>query len=120
MAGGLNSVRGDIALTLTAAGAGTVTSGSFGNAGEAAVVMAGLHLTTLTGTTPTAVLTLEQSANGSTGWTAIPGAAATQLTGAGSATVTAVATANYVRASVAIGGTTPAATGAVAVVIFAD
>jgi hypothetical protein len=118
--GGLSYARGDIALVLTAAGAGTVTSGSLANAGEASVVLAAVHLTALTGTTPTVTLSLEQSANGSSGWTAIPGASAAQLTAAGSATVTAVATANYVRASVVIGGTTPAATGAVPIIVFAD
>lgn len=120
MAGGLNYARGDVALTFAAQGVGTVTSGALGNSGEAGIVLAAVTVTALTGTTPTVNMILEESANGSSGWTTVPGGTAAQLTAAGTAMVMAVATKNYVRASVTVGGTTPSATGSVPVIVFTD
>jgi hypothetical protein len=119
MAAGLQYARGDIAATFTGATT-TVTSGPFAAPGEAAVVLAGVHLTALTGTTPTATLSLEESANGSSGWTAVAASTATQLTAAGAAQIMVVATKNYVRAVLTIGGTTPSATGFIPVIVFGD
>jgi hypothetical protein len=119
MPAGLQYARGDIASQFTNATA-TVTSGPVGNPGDASVVLAGVHLTALTGTTPTATLSVEQSANGSSGWTTVAGSTAVALSAAGTAQVMVVATANYVRTVLTLAGTTPSATGAVAVIVFGD
>lgn len=116
---GLQYARGDIAAQFTGATA-TVTSGPVGAPGEATVVLAGVHLTALTGTTPTATLTLEESANGSTGWTTVPAATTAALTAAGTAMFMAVASKNYVRAVLTLTGTTPSATGSIPVIVFGD
>jgi hypothetical protein len=120
MPAGLQFARGDVALTLNAQAAGTVTSGPFANSGEAGVVMASLHLTAITGTTPTATLTIEESANGTSGWTAVVGGAGPSQTAAGSACVMVVPSKSFVRASVAVTGTGASVTGSVPVIVFGD
>ncbi len=120
MPAGLSMVRADIALTLTAQGAGSVSSGPVDQSGGAGIVMALVACTAATGTTPTLNVAIEQSANGSTGWAAVTGGAAAQLTGAGSAVAVAIPTQPYVRVTATVGGTTPAVTANVAVLVAND
>ncbi len=120
MPAGLSLVRGDIALTLTAAGAGATSSGAIEQSGAAGMVVALVHCTAATGTGPTLNVAIEQSANGSTGWAAITGGAAAQLSAAGSAIAFAVPSQAFVRVTATVGGTTPAVTASVAVLVAND
>lgn len=120
MPAGLSLVRGDSALTLTAQAAGNVTSGPIDNPGAAGFVVLLVHCTAATGTSPTLNVTLEQSADGKTSWSAIPGASSLQLVAASNSVAFAVPTAPFVRVSATVGGTTPAVTASVAVLVFAD
>lgn len=116
---GLESASGDLALTLTAQGAGTVTSGPITSAGKAGHVLLMVHVSAITGTTPTLNVSLEQSADG-VSWGALTGAAAPQLTAAGNAVAYGFPTANYVRVSAVVAGTTPSVTAKVATLFFGD
>ena len=112
-------MRGDIVMTLTAQGTGTVVSSVFANSGEAGVVMAALHVSAVGGT-PSAVLTVEESATGQGSWTAVAGGTAAALAAAGSAVAVVVPTKSYVRLSVAVSGTTPSVTGSGVALVFTD
>ncbi len=117
---GMDAAQGDLALTLTAQGAGTVTSGPITSAGKAGHVLLMVHVSAITGTTPTLNVSLEQSADGASGWTALAGSAAAQLTAVGNAVAYAYPTANYVRVTATVGGTTPAVTARIAALVFGD
>jgi hypothetical protein len=119
MAFGFQEAQGDVALVLTAAAA-TVNSGPIGGAGSTAYALCMVHVTAITGTTPTLVVSLEESADGSSSWTAVTGATTASITAAGSAVFFGKVVKNYVRALATIGGTTPAVTGTVAVITFAE
>ena len=119
MPAGFTFARGDVVMALDAAAAST-NSGSITAPQEGGPVMLGVHVTAATGTTPTLDVSLEQSANGSSGWAAVPGSAVAQLTAAGHRVGFAVPTQPYVRVVATIGGTTPAVTARVAVIVFAD
>lgn len=119
MAFGMQSAQGDLALAL-AASAATVSSGSIAGAGTAAYVLGLVQVTAITGTSPTLVVSFDESADGSTGWTAMAGATTSALVAAGSTVFFGRATKNYVRATATIGGTGPAVTGTVAVLTFAE
>jgi hypothetical protein len=119
MAFGLESAQGDLALTLTAQGAGTVTSGPITSAGKAGHVLLMVHVSAITGTTPTLNTSLEQSADGSS-WAALTGSATAQITTAVNAVAYAYPTANYVRVTATVGGTTPAVTARIATLVFGD
>jgi hypothetical protein len=119
MAFGMQEAQGDLALTLAAAAA-TVSSGPVASAGAAAYVLGMVQVTAITGTSPTLVVSFDESTDGSTGWTAMAGAFTAALSAAGSAVFFGRASKNYVRATATIGGTTPAVTGTVAVITFAE
>lgn len=119
MPAGLSFVRGDVVIDLVAAAA-TVNSGPIAAPADMGPMIVGAHVTAVAGTTPTLDVTLEQSANGTSGWAAVPGAALTQLTAAGNRIGFAAPTQPYVRVVATIGGTTPAITGRVAVAVFSD
>jgi hypothetical protein len=116
---GMQLAEGDLALTLTAAAA-TVSSGPVAAAGQAAYVLGMAQVTAITGTSPTAVFSFDESNDGSTSWTAMAGATTVALTAAGSAVFCGKATKNFVRVTVTIGGTTPAVTGMAAVIAFPE
>jgi hypothetical protein len=116
---GLQNAQGDLVLTLTAQGAGTVTSGAIAAAGAAAYVQTLAHVSAIGGT-PSLALSLEGSANGSTGWSAIAGSALPALTAVGNAAGFAVTDVNYVRVTATVTGTTPTVTAKVAVLVFAE
>jgi hypothetical protein len=111
------SVIGDVALsgTLTA----TTSSAAIAAPGGAADVLVMVHMSAVTGTGPTLTVTLEQSADGATGWAAVAGGASAALTAAGNAVANAAVTQPFIRVTATIGGTTPSFTGRVAVVVFA-
>lgn len=115
---GMQLAEGDSALTLTAAAA-TVSSGPIEAAGQAAYVLGMAQITAITGTTPTAVFSFDESVDGVT-WTAMAGATTASLTAAGCAVFCGKATKNFVRVTVTIGGTTPAVTGMAAVIAFPE
>ena len=120
MPAGLQFAQGDIALTLAAQAAGTVVSGPVGGGGSAAYVLVMVHCTTITGTTPTLTVSLEESSTGAGAWTAVPASAAPQITAAGNAVAFAVPTKNFVRVSAVVGGTTPAVTASIAILAFPE
>jgi hypothetical protein len=101
-------VLGDVALPSAARTAGTYTSGPAANSGMAADVLLMVHVTAVSGT-PTLNCSLEQSADGSS-WSAVPGSSTAQLTAAGNAVAGANITANYVRVTSTVAGTTPSVT----------
>ena len=106
---GLRNVQGDVVLTGTAASAGA-SSGPIANPGYAADILCNIHVTAITGTTPTLSLAIEQSDDNSS-YTAITGAGtASNITAAGNVTVGGRVTKPYVRVTSTIGGTTPAVT----------
>lgn len=105
----LTPVHADSAITATAQGAGTVTSGPIAVAGWAAGVILAVHCTAITGTSPTLDVSLEQSADGAS-WSAITGSGITQLTATGNRLAVAGVTNKYVRVTATVGGTTPAVT----------
>lgn len=119
MAAGFQFARGDMVLGLDATTA-TVNSGAISAPQEGGPVLFAAHITAITGTTPTLDVTLEQSANGQSGWATVVGSALTQITAAGHRVGFACPTQPYVRVVATIGGTTPAVTGRVAVIVFAD
>jgi hypothetical protein len=117
---GLAFARGDRALTLTAQGSGAVSSGSVGSAGEAAFVLVMTHVTAATGTGPTTTVVVEESDNGSSGWTAVLGGAGAALAGVGNQVVCAAPAKRFVRVTATVAGTTPAVTGTIAVIVFEE
>lgn len=119
MAFGMQEAQGDVALALAAASA-TTSSGPVAAAGQAAYVLGLVQVTAITGTSPTAVFSLDESADGSSGWTAVPGATTAALTAVGSAVFFGKPTKSYVRVTATIGGTTPAVTATAAVLTFAE
>ncbi len=120
MPAGLDLARGDIALVLTAQGAGTVVSGPVANAGQAAFVLVMANVSVAGGTTPTLAVTVEESDTGTGSWTAVPGGAGATISGVGNAVSAAAPSKNYVRLSAVVAGTTPAVTARIAVVVFAE
>lgn len=119
MPAGLQMARGDVVFNFVAQAA-TATSAPFAAPSEIGPLLVTAHLSAVTGTTPTLDITVEQSANGTSGWAAITGAALTQVTAAGNRVGFANPTLPYVRLVATIGGTTPAFTGTVAVFVFTD
>ena len=106
---GLRAVLGDVVLTGTAASAGT-NSGPIANPGSAADVVCFIHVSAITGTTPTLAVAIEQSTDGSSYSAVTGGGTSANITAAGNATINARITAPYVRVTSTIGGTTPAVT----------
>ena len=106
---GLRLAAGDEALPSAARGAGTHVSGPVAPAGVATDVLLLVHVSATSGT-PTLNASLEESADGSSGWTAVPGSSITQLTAAGNATANAAVTKNFVRVTSTVAGTTPSVT----------
>jgi hypothetical protein len=104
----LTPVRADVALSATAQGAGTVTGGPIAAAGAAAEVILAVHCSAVSGT-PTLDVSLQQSSDGAS-WSAVAGSSITQLTAVGNRLAVAGITANYVRATATVGGTTPSVT----------
>lgn len=107
---GFRSVQGDVALPATARGAGTYVSGPIASSGYAGDVLLCVHVTAASGTTPTLNVSLEESADGSSSWTAVTGSGAPQLTAAGNALAYAAPSKPYVRVTATVAGTTPSFT----------
>lgn len=118
MAFGMQEATGDTALTFTAQGAATVTSGPVAGAGAAAYVLVMVHVSAIGGT-PTLNTSLEESSDNSS-WSAVTGSATAQLSATGNAVAFAKPTKNYVRVTCTVAGGTPSVTGTVAVLAFAE
>lgn len=114
----MSTAQGDTALSLNAAAA-TVSSGPIAASGQAGYVLAPYQVKAITGTSPTIVVSLDESTDGST-WTAVTGATSAAISAVGSGVVFGRPTKPYVRVTATIGGTTPAVTAEVAVITFAD
>lgn len=119
MPAGFNLARGDVVLDLNAATA-TANSGAISAPQEGGPVLYAAHITAMAGTTPTVDVTLEQSANGTSGWATVTASAMSQITAVGHRVGFAIPTQPYVRVVATIGGTTPQITGRIAVIVFAD
>lgn len=115
---GMQLAEGDSAIVLSAAAA-TVSSGPIAAAGQAAYVLGMAQVTAITGTSPTATFSFDESSDGTT-WTAMTGATTAALSAAGCAVFCGRATKNFVRVTVTIAGTTPAVTGMAAVIAFPE
>lgn len=118
MAFGMQDATGDIVLTLTAASA-TTNSGAIAAQGGAAYVFLGVHITAITGTTPTLVVKLQESSDNSS-WSDVTGATTATLNAVGSVVIFGAPQKGYVRAVATIGGTTPAVTATVAALAFPE
>ncbi|MCY0930790.1 hypothetical protein OTB20_32295 [Streptomyces sp. H27-H1] len=101
-------VQGDVALA-PAARTATASSGPVAAAGAASIALLAVHVSAASGTTPTLDAVLEQSVDGSS-WSTVTGSGITQLTAVGNRLSAGAVTANYVRATLTIGGTTPSFT----------
>lgn len=115
--GSFRSVIGDVVL----AGPWTTTTTSSvisvpGSVGDVAVLV---HVSAVAGTSPAVAVSLEQSADGNTGWAAVPGGAMATISAAGSGVANAAVTQPYLRVVATITGTTPTVTGRVALLAFA-
>ncbi len=117
---GLTNAQGDLALTLTAAGAGATSSGPLAKAGEAAYVLVMANVSAATGTGPTLTVVVEESDTGSGGWTAVPGGSSSAIAGVGNAVVAAIPSKSYVRVTGTVAGTGPAVTAKVAAIVFPE
>lgn len=115
----LRTVLAEMALTSATQAPGTFVSGPVANPGYAMWVDASVHVSAVTGTSPTLDVKLESSPDNTT-WTAIPGATATQLTAAGNARVSAFVNSEYVRVSSTVGGSSTTVTYAVAAVVIPE
>ena len=115
---GLRDVMGDLALTFSAAGAGTTTSGPIANPGVASDVMLLVHVSATSGT-PTLNASLEQSDDNST-WSAVTGSSIAQLSAAGNAVANARVTKSYVRVTATVAGGTPSVTGRATVLVIPE
>jgi hypothetical protein len=82
-------------------------------------VDASIHVSAVSGTSPTLDVKWESSPDNTT-WTAITGAAATQLTAAGNARCSALVNNQYVRVSSTVGGSATTVTYAVAVFVLPE
>lgn len=119
MAFGLSAASGDLALDL-AAEAATKSSGPVAGPGQAAYVLALVHITAISGTGAAVTVSLQESDNGTSGWTAVTGATTAAISAAGQATCFGATSKNYVRVTATIAGTTPSVTGKVAVLAFPE
>lgn len=115
----LRTVSGDIALPFaTARAAGNYSSGPIANPGATSDVVALVHCTAITGTSPTVDVVLQTSPDNST-WTSVTGGATAQLTAAGNAVAYARCDAEYIQVKATIGGTaSPTADFQVAVMVI--
>lgn len=107
---GLKLVQGDVALPAAARGSGTAVSGPIAASGYAGDVVLAVHVSAASGTTPTLNVSLEESADGSSSWTAITGSGIAQLTAAGNALSYASPSKSFVRVTATVAGTTPSFT----------
>ncbi len=112
----MRMVIGDVVLsgTLTA----TTTSPAIDSGPGVADVLVMVHVTASAGTSPTLLVSVEQSNDGTT-WTAVAGSAAPTLSAAGNAVCNAAVSQRYARVVATIGGTTPSFTVRAAAVVFA-
>jgi hypothetical protein len=80
-----------------------------GGEGGSHVVVA-VHVSAVSGTTPSLTPKLQDSADGSTGWADVTGAAGTALTAAGNVLFNGHTTKKFVRVVATVSGTTPSLT----------
>ena len=113
---GLRNVQGDVVLTGTTASAGA-SSGPIANPGYAADILCNIHVTAITGTSPTLAIAVEHSDDNSS-YTAVTGGSGANITAAGNQTINCRVTKPYVRVTSTIGGTTPAVTYRVSALVF--
>lgn len=115
----LRQVNGDVVLA-SAARTATTNSDPIAAPGAANLVVCGAHVSAASGTGPTLNVKLQQSNDGSTGWTDIPGSTSATLSAAGNASASGVATDDFVRVVLTIGGTTPSFTCSAWVMLAAE
>lgn len=114
----LKPILGNVVLPSAARGAGTHASGPITNPGGTSNVVALVHCTAVSGTSPTLDVVLQTSPDGST-WTSVASSATTQLTAAGNAMSNALVDDDYIQVLATVGGSaTPTATCRVAVLVI--
>lgn len=97
----------------------TTQSSAIAAPGAAIHVVGYFHATAVTGTSPTLVVSFEQSNDQST-WTAITGSSSATLTAAGNVTCNCIATDDFVRMVLTLGGTSPSFTGTGSVLVASE
>ncbi len=115
---GLRLLLGDVALPSAARGSGTVQSGPVATSGVAGDVLLAVHCTAASGTSPTLNVSLEESADGASGWTAVTGSSIAQMTAAGNAMAYASPSKSFVRVTATVAGTTPSFTFKATAILF--
>ncbi len=113
----MRMVVGDVVLS----GTRTVTTASpaIDSGPGVADVLVMVHVTAAAGTSPTLVVSVEQSNDGAT-WAAVAGSAAPAMTAAGNVVTNAAVPQRFVRIVATIGGSAPSFTFRAATVVFAE
>jgi hypothetical protein len=99
------------AITATTNGAALHVPGGEGGSH----VLVAVHVSAVSGTTPSLTCKLQESANGTSGWTDVTGAAGSAITAAGNQLFNGHTTKPYVRVVGTVSGTTPSLTTTVTV-----
>lgn len=113
----MRQVNGDVVLSGTR-GSGTYTSSALPTGYSSDVVLL-IHVTAASGTSPSLVVSLQESNDGST-WTAVPNSAAVALNAVGNSMANAQTSMQLCRVVAVVSGTTPSFTFRVAALSFAE
>lgn len=104
-------------VTYSAQAPGTYKAGPIANGGYAQWVDVMVHVTAVSGTSPTLDVGLESSPDATT-WTAITGSSTAQLTAAGNVRASAAVNNEYVRVTSTVGGSATTVTYTIAVQVI--
>lgn len=114
----MRQVNGDVALSGTRT-AGTHQSAPIDTGSGVGDVLVMTHVTVASGTSPTLIVSVEQSADGAS-WAGVTGGTAATLTAAGSGFCNVQVSQKFVRVVATVAGTTPSFTFRTAVLVFAE
>lgn len=112
----MRRVNGDVVLSGTRTA--TDSSPAIDSGPGVADVLVLVHVTAVAGTSPTLVVSVEQSNDGSS-WSAVAGSAAPTLNAVGNAVCNAAVSQRFARVVATVGGTTPSFTFRAAAMVFA-
>jgi hypothetical protein len=115
----LRTVLAELALPSATQAPGTYVSGQIANPGYAMWVDVSVHVSAVTGASPTLDVHLESSPDNVT-WALIPGTLITQLTAAGNARCSCLVNSQYVRVTSIVGGSATTVTYAVATLVIPE
>lgn len=114
----MRQVNGDVAMSGTKT-AGTYNSNPVDTGSGVGDVVVMTHVTAASGTSPTLIVNVDQSNDGSS-WAAVTGGTAATLTAVGSGFCNVQVSQKFVRVTAVVAGTTPSFTFRTAVLVFAE